>query len=59
MLIQLPLQGSDGGISLFSEVHELHTNIHKVLYSAVFRLVGNTDFILAYIFNSSRQSSEV
>ena len=46
------LQGSHGKVTAASEVHELPTKFHNILGSALFKWVGNTTYILAYLFNS-------
>ena len=53
-------QGFDVGVIAASEVHELLTQIHHILCSAVSKQVGNLTNILAYLFYSaSRQHHEV
>ena len=54
------LQGSDGGVSAASEVHELLTMIHDILDSALSKWACNTAHVLAYPSNSaSLQCCEV
>ena len=43
------LQGSDGGVTAASEVHELLTKIHNILDSAVSKHFGNKAPLLAYL----------
>ena len=54
-------QGSDGGITPVSEVHDLLTTCHDILDKCyISKWVGNTACILAFVFNStSRQHCEL
>ena len=54
------LEGSDGKLIPVSEVLELLTKNHDIPDNAVSKQASNTDFILAYHFNSvSKQHCEV
>ena len=54
------LKDSDGSVIADLEVHELLNLIHDILDNAVYKWVGSTAHILAYLFNSaSRQHHEI
>ena len=44
------LEDSDGGVIPDSEMHDLLTRIHDILDNAIAKEVGNTSFIISFLF---------